>query len=100
MLLDCFSEDCDAREQSRPQLRTMREDTYKLIVDRLEREHGNSYDVSNVRLSEWFGNGWFARFTCRAKNHSDSPMDRLAFFAVNNGDLKITVSEGFVFDRL
>ena len=30
----------------------------------------------------------------------DSPMDRLAFFAVNNGDLKITVSEGFVIDRL
>jgi hypothetical protein len=66
------------------------EEAYKVVVDRLEREHGNIYVISDFRLSEWLDNGWFVRFTCRARGDFDPPVDRLAFFAGKDGDLEMT----------
>ena len=66
------------------------EQAYIAVVDRLEREHESSYEVGDFQLSEWSGNGWFVRFTCRPKRHTEFPIDCLAFFAEQDGGLEMT----------
>ena len=79
------------RVKSRPKVRSMiMEEAYKVVVDRLKREQGSIYDLSDFKLSEWFGNGWFVRFTCRAKDDPEFSIHHLAFFADKNGDLEMT----------
>ncbi|MBV9136062.1 MAG: hypothetical protein JO357_03295 [Hyphomicrobiales bacterium] len=46
--------------------------------------------MSDFQLSEWSGNGWFVRFTCRPKRHTEFPIDCLAFFAEQDGGLEMT----------